>query len=71
MLTTIASFENKGIRHLILAAPTDRTGVVDTFCGRDFNRLDGYAYVNIPKQSEACSGCAKEVQAVAELLNRE
>lgn len=70
MWTTIASFEHDTVRHLILAIPADRTGIVDTFCGRDFNRLDGAAYVGIPRRSEACADCAKSAEAIAELLGR-
>lgn len=65
----IASFEVAGLRHLILAEPSDRTGIVDTFCGKDFNRTDGYCYVGIPGREQACSDCAKGIDAVKELLD--
>lgn len=62
----ISSFEKMGKRHLILAYSINRSSVVDTFCGRRFDRLDGYAYINVPNKSEVCADCAEAVQTVAE-----
>jgi hypothetical protein len=52
-------FEKNNVIHFCLRKPTERTGVVDTFCGQDYSTVEGYFYTSVVESSRdnICGDC--------------